>query len=138
MERCEKIVLLIIMLFVSIIGTWMVHKSEKDAIRKRFIGRSPISIDEFMDMLDFDVGQDCVNNALEDLSVIFYVQKELILPTDRFDTEFAPLKGSELDSAISTLELQIAYEAKKKGIDIYSLNIRNVRDFIAFKNDVAM
>ena len=86
-----------------------------------------------MDMLDLDTEQDCVNNALEDLSVIFCVKKEMILPTDRFDIEFAPAKGSELASAISALELKITYEAKKKGIDIKSLNIRTVRDFIALK-----
>jgi len=129
------IVAFIIALFVSIIGVWMVDKSEKDAIRKRFVGRNPISIDEFMAILDLDAGQDCVNDALEELSVIFYVQKELILPTDRFDIEFAPLKGSELSSAITDLELQIDYEAKKNGIDIKSLNIRTVRDFIAFKQN---
>ena len=129
------IVAFIIALFVSIIGVWMVDKSEKDAIRKRFVGRNPISIDEFMAILDLDAGQDCVNDALEELSVIFYVQKELILPTDRFDIEFAPLKGSELSSAITDLELQIDYEAKKNGIDINSLNIRTVRDFIAFKHN---
>jgi len=127
-------VVLIMALFLSsLIGVWMVGKSEKDAIRNRFVDRTPVSIDKLMDMLDLDVGQDCVNNALEDLSVIFHVQKELILPTDRFDIEFAALKGSELDSAISALELEITYEAKKRGIDTQNLNIRTVRDFIALK-----
>ena len=62
-------VLIIALFFILIgIGVWMVDKSEKDAIRKRFVGRNPISIDEFMAMLDFDVGQDCVNGALEEFS----------------------------------------------------------------------
>jgi len=128
-----KTLIIVLILIISVIGVWMVNKSEKDTIRKRFIGRNPISIDEFMNMLNLNVGQDCVNNALEDLSVIFYVKKELILPTDRFDIEFAPPKGSEMGSMISELQLEIASEAKKKGIDIKSLNIKTVRDFIALK-----
>jgi len=123
---------LVLAIFIGI-GIWMVDKSEKDAIRKRFAVRDPISIDEFLDMLDLDVGRDFVINALKDLSGIFYVQKELILPTDRFDIEFAPPKGSELDSAISTLQFEVAYEANKRGIDIKSLNIKTVRDYIALK-----
>ena len=124
----------IILLFILIgIGVWVVNKSEKEAIRKRFVERNPISIDEFMKMLDFDIGQECVTDALEDLSMIFNVQKELILPTDRFDIEFAPAKGSELDSTISALQLKVAFEAKMRGINVKRMNIITVRDFIALK-----
>jgi hypothetical protein len=127
------VALIIALALAGCIGIWIVLKSEKVAIRTRFIGRSPISVDEFIDMLDLDVEQDCLNNALKELSVIFSVEKELIRPTDRFDTEFAPVKGSETDSPIGTLEFEIVSEAKAKGMDIESLDIRTVRDFIAFK-----
>lgn len=126
--------LILALVLVGGIGVWLVTKSERDTIRSRFVGRRTIALDEFINMLNLpDVDRDCVADELNKLSVIFSIERELIRPTDSFDVEFEPVKGSEIDSPLGTLQFEIANEAKSRGIAMDNLNIKTVHDYIAFK-----
>jgi hypothetical protein len=129
-------VIISVVLALVTFGVFFVMRSEQNIIRKRFSDRENISIGQFMTLLnDVNIREDCVEQALRTLSSTFEIEQEKIRPDDRFDREFAPVRGSEFDSSLSTLCFDVSYDIKKFKIDS-EVWIDTVRDYILFVQNI--
>jgi hypothetical protein len=129
-------VIIFVVLVLVTFGVFFVMRSEQSIIRKRFSDRENISIGQFMTLLDdVNIRENCADQALRKLSSTFEIEQGKIRPDDRFDREFAPVRGSEFDPPLSTLRFDVSYDIKKFEIDS-EIRIDTVRDYILFVQNI--
>lgn len=97
---------------------------------KRFEGREHLSIEKIHD--DFYPGYEMheLVELWQEIASAVEVPPGLIRPTDRFDTELAPVKGFRIASEMDDLHDAFVRRCKQQRIDFREVKIQTVDDYI--------
>lgn len=121
-----------VVVVVGIIGLIIVERHTKREKLSRFKERNNIPEEEFYNKFYLSSGlpKDLVLAALREVAEVLELPQGLLRPDDRFDREFAPVKGSEMDDPRYSLETIIYSKLKKLDSNTNLSTIHTLDDLI--------
>lgn len=121
--------------FLGILG-WTIFRSSAYVTkirRSRFAGRAPLDDDSFYDRYYSASGlrKEIVVSMRHEVGTAFRIPAQMILPTDRFSTEFSAVRGWEYtDDGSDELYLLNRDREKRFGVPIPLAELKTVDDYI--------
>ncbi len=98
----------------------------------RLAGREDLPFEAFYDKFYSDSGLDreSVAAALRTASETLMLPAGLLQPSDRFDAEYKPPAGYEMDDEITELDLDLQAMSKKRGCPLQAEQLDTLDDYI--------
>ena len=102
--------------------------------RKRFSGRSEITLEEFTSTCTEDKPLDhqLVSEFLQDMALAVGIPVGKLRPTDRFSGDLAPPKGWEIDDSIDPIIIRWMARGKKIHGAKPSKQLRDLNEFVCW------
>ncbi|MGL6160753.1 hypothetical protein [Microbulbifer sp.] len=126
-----KLLFIFLAISVGILFLWAT-RSRKKKIRSRFISRSNLSFEELYKeyfLKDFP-DKELVRELLEHVASYLDIPVGVLRPNDSFNKELKEEKGWEFDSGFDMLFIEMEEMAKKKDVDIESIEINTLKDYL--------
>ncbi len=119
----------------TIFAIWFLFYYWGRAERKRaerFLDREDLSADDFYQNFFADSGipKETVLKFLDFVAGQLDIPVGTLRPTDRFDTDFTPEKGSEYDDGIGTLDYYLYLTARKAGVYPETIEAETLGEYI--------
>lgn len=127
-----QILMFIVLVPVAILIYWWADKKQSHQKLTRFQGRAEMRESEFYSTFysGSGVSIETVSRVLKDIEDATEIPSSQLRPTDRFDTELAPVKGWEFGDGLSLLAWLTDRSLKKNEVDFDRTKIQTIDDFI--------
>jgi len=127
-----QMVLLLLVLVAAVPLIRLVSRHERDAKLARVAGRSTMDFDEFYRAFYAGSGlpADVVRRALQEVAELSGIPAVMLRPTDRFDKELAPVRGSEFGDGLALLSPQMRRRLKRAHLTEDLSAVKTLDDFI--------
>jgi len=122
----------IVTMVLAVAGYFYVQRNSKLEMERRFADREHLDIERVCDL--FCQGgltdRPMVRELIEHVAGVLSVSPSVLRPTDRFEFELRPARGSEFDSDRNTLLLDLARLAKKRKQPLDTASIKTLGDYL--------
>ncbi len=117
---------------LAVVGYFYVQRKAKLEMERRFDDREHLDIERVCDLFCQSglTDRPMVRELIEHVAGVLSVSPSLLRPTDRFEVELKPPRGSEFDSERNTLLLDLARLAKKRKQPLDTASIKTLGDYL--------
>lgn len=117
---------------LAVVGYLYVQRKAKREMERRFDDREHLDIERVCDLFCQSglTDRTMVRELIEHVAGVLSVSPSLLRPTDRFEFELKPPRGSEFDSDRNTLLLDLARLAKKRKQPLDTSSIKTLGDYL--------